>query len=407
MHHIAVIQFPGSNCERETHMALARAGLKPSDVLWNSQADLSQFDGFVIVGGFSYEDRCRSGLIASKDPLLVALTAQAEQGKPVLGICNGAQILVESGLVPGVKVSGAYQVAAALTTNHRVKDGQVVGVGYYNAWCDIAPTSLAGQGVFDSAVNAAMCVPIAHAEGRFVLTPEILAELKNSGAALWQYQGDNPNGSVEKLAAISNPAGNVLAMMPHPERTPAGDPIFQSMKAYLDDNHPVQVELLNVDVPKLTIDTYQAGNCDFFVKMVITDNEAVSLQKALHKLGLAVKVNKMRYWSVDAEMSREKLIPALQATYELFNPNKEYLVKDIADAHSVTFLVQDKADTLGQHKRDTLCHQHRLPVQQVRSGKVWQIVVEPGHDIDNIRQQLIDQNIVFNSFAHDVQEIAA
>ena len=388
-------------------MALARAGMKSSDVLWNSQADLSQFDGFVIVGGFSYEDRCRSGLIASKDPLLASLTVQAEQGKPVLGICNGAQILVESGLVPGVKVNGAYQVAAALTTNHRVKGGQVIGVGYYNAWCDIAPINLAGRGVFDAGVTAAMSVPIAHAEGRFVLTPEILTELKNSGAVLWQYQGDNPNGAVEKLAAISNPAGNVLAMMPHPERTPAGDPIFQSMKAYLDANQPLSVEPLKVNLPKLKIDSYQAGNCDLFVKMVIADNEAVSLQKALRKLGLPVSVNKMRYWSVTADLPDDELIAKVQATYELFNPNKEYLVEDITDADSVTFLVQDKADTLGQHKCDTLCHQHHLPVQQVRSGKVWQITVEPGHDIDTIRQQLIDQNIVFNPFAHDVQEIVA
>ena len=388
-------------------MALARVGMKSSDVLWNSQTDLSQFDGFVIVGGFSYEDRCRSGLIASKDPLLAALTVQAEQGKPVLGICNGAQILVESGLVPGVKVNGAYQVAAALTTNHRVKDGQVIGVGYYNTWCDIVPTNLAGQGVFDAEVNAEMSVPIAHAEGRFVLMPEILTELKKSGAALWQYQGENPNGAVEKLAAISNPAGNVLAMMPHPERTPAGDPIFQSMKAYLDAKQPVSVEPLKVDLPKLVMDRYQTSNCDLFVKMVIADNEAVSLQKALRKLGLPVRVNKMRYWSVTADLPDDELIAKVQATYELFNPNKEYLVEDITDAHSVTFLVQDKADTLGQHKCDTLCHQYHLPVQQVRSGKVWQIKVEPGHDIDNIRQQLIDQNIVFNPFAHDVQEITA
>ena len=388
-------------------MALARAGMKSSDVLWNSQANLSQFDGFVIVGGFSYEDRCRSGLIASKDPLLASLTVQAEQGKPVLGICNGAQILVESGLVPGVKVNGAYQVAAALTTNHRVKDGQVIGVGYYNAWCDIAPINLAGQGIFDAAVNAAMSVPVAHAEGRFVLTSEVLSALKDSGAALWQYQGENPNGAVEKLAAISNPAGNVLAMMPHPERTPAGDGIFQSMKAYLDGNQSVSVEPLKVDLPKLVIDRYQTNNCDLFVKMVIADNEAVSLQKALRKLGLPVRVNKMRYWSVTADLPHDEIIGKVQATYELFNPNKEYLVEDITDANSVTFLVQDKADTLGKHKCDTLCHQHHLPVQQVRSGKVWQIVVEPSYDIDTVRQQLIDQNIVFNPFAHDVQEIVA
>src|SRR5579862_3139404 len=99
---IAIIQFPGSNCERETILAVKRAGMQPSEFLWNdSKAKLMDFAGFIIVGGFSYEDRIRAGKIAALDPLIEALHDQSALGKPILGICNGAQILVEAGLVPG------------------------------------------------------------------------------------------------------------------------------------------------------------------------------------------------------------------------------------------------------------------------------------------------------------------
>ena len=99
---IAVIQFPGSNTERETIMACDRAGLKATEFLWNNSPKLlSKYNGYIIVGGFSYEDRSRAGIIAALDPILTQLTKEANKGKPVLGICNAAQILVESGLIPG------------------------------------------------------------------------------------------------------------------------------------------------------------------------------------------------------------------------------------------------------------------------------------------------------------------
>ena len=116
---IAIIQFPGSNTERETFMACRRVGLNPIEFLWNELAEkLSDFDGYVIVGGFAYEDRSRAGVIAALDPIINQVKIEAAAGKPVLGICNGAQILVESGLVPGLD---GHRVGVALTDNKRVK----------------------------------------------------------------------------------------------------------------------------------------------------------------------------------------------------------------------------------------------------------------------------------------------
>ena len=101
---IGVIQFPGSNTERETFMACTRAGMEPVEFLWNNDPmELSELDGYIIVGGFSYEDRSRAGVIAALDPIMKQISIESEKNKPVLGICNGAQILVESGLVPGFK----------------------------------------------------------------------------------------------------------------------------------------------------------------------------------------------------------------------------------------------------------------------------------------------------------------
>ena len=218
---IGVVQFPGSNCDRETKLALQRIGHEPVDCFWHADAAfVESLDGFVIVGGFSYEDRVRSGLIASKDPFMRLLAAEAEQGKPILGICNGAQILVESGLVPPM----------ALAVNKRVSDGQLIGTGFYNEWVYVksnhAPT------------NTPVRIPVAHGEGRFLLDPATYEALQGTDATLYYYcdadglvNADfpiNPNGSMYNLAAVSNAAGNVMAMMPHPERTPAGDLILKS-----------------------------------------------------------------------------------------------------------------------------------------------------------------------------------
>ena len=132
---IGVVQFPGSNTERETALALKRSDMNPVEVLWNAKSELVEdCEGYIITGGFSFEDRSRAGVIASLVPIMDTLKKEAEKGKPVFGICNGAQILVESGLIPGV---GKNQTTIALADNKRTKNGLVVGTGYYNTWANL------------------------------------------------------------------------------------------------------------------------------------------------------------------------------------------------------------------------------------------------------------------------------
>jgi phosphoribosylformylglycinamidine synthase len=194
----------------------------------------------VIAGGFSYEDRSRSGIIAAQDPIMETIKTESEKGKPVLGICNGAQILVESGLVPGIE---GYRQGAALTTNRRIENDEVLGTGFYNAWVNIKFDGAPEQCAFTSALEPGelLKIPAAHAEGRFILPEALLEEMKSKKMTLFRYADDdgecdpdfpvNPNGSVHNLAAVCNAAGTIMAIMPHPERTAAGDKIFISKDA--------------------------------------------------------------------------------------------------------------------------------------------------------------------------------
>jgi len=219
---VAVIRFPGVNCEEETRRAVLRAGGAADIVMWNGPAgELDAYDGYVLPGGFSYQDRVRAGAIAAKDAVLDRLVAAAAAEKPVLGICNGAQVLLESGLVPGVE-PGCVEMA--LATN--VMPGRD---GYHAQWCHLRVASAGACATLASKTNDVIPIPVAHAEGRFVSRTEGLFEkLEAGGQIVMTYAGPdgeppagfpgNPNGSVRDVAAVSNPAGNVVAMMPHPER---------------------------------------------------------------------------------------------------------------------------------------------------------------------------------------------
>ena len=227
---VAIVQFPGVNCEAETARALARAGLETELVRWTRPArDLAAFDAYVLPGGFSWQDRVRAGALAAKDPMLDELAARADAGAPVLGICNGAQVLVEAGLVPG---SGNDEPGAESRDEVRValaRNRMPERTGYYTrwVWCRVEET----QCVFTRALEPGtlLPLPVAHGEGRFASAKKgRVAALAEAGQAPLRYAHadgalaeafpENPNGSDASAAALCNARGNVLALMPHPER---------------------------------------------------------------------------------------------------------------------------------------------------------------------------------------------
>lgn len=321
---IAVIQFPGTNCELETARAVERSGMSAEVFRWNEKMNLKKFDGAVLAGGFSYEDRGRSGLIASKDPLTKEIYALAKRDGVVLGICNGAQILVETGLVPNFEFGKSV---IALTRNRRVKDGVVQGAGYFNEWVYVKPGSSKPNAFnqFDQPIR----IPVAHGEGRFYSEdPKLLTTIVENSLNAFVYcdaAGNvipefpvNPNGSVLNLAGVSNPAGNVCALMPHPERVVEGDVIFQSMRKWLEGKIKKPVaKKIHIKTPATKIIPKPKVNVELFVKLKITDNEAFSVGNAA-----GLDLQKYRWFGIQLDGNNKDLERIIRGG-DLLNTEKE------------------------------------------------------------------------------------
>ncbi len=419
---LAIIQFPGSNCETETLRAVRNVGMQAEEFLWNrNQNDLTKFDGYIIVGGFSYEDRSRSGIIAALDPLIPYLRAEAEKGKPVLGICNGAQILVETGMVPGLK---KYAVGMALAENKRVKNGQVLGTGYYNAWVQMKLTVDPLRTAFTRKLKAGaiLDVPIAHGEGRFIIPSELLNEMKRNGQTIFCYSDamgntteefpTNPNGAIYNLAAVSNTAGNVMAMMPHPERRPdMGRAIFESLRDYIREPAALSAYAsLSFAPPPLVTPNYAlpTSACSIMTVLIITDNEAKTVEATLRQLGLAVIVERITYWEIENEAQHTtELKQILVSSGELFNPNKERLVQNpptherLSEGEGVTLLVRPRENFVGQQKKQSLEQRFGLTtITRINKGSLWKI--RPAHGtIPNLLSRILETNILYNQFSQE------
>ncbi|MEZ5897009.1 MAG: phosphoribosylformylglycinamidine synthase subunit PurQ [Parvularculaceae bacterium] len=194
----SVIVFPASNCDRDAATALEQAtGAAPS-MVWHGDADLPQTDLILLPGGFSYGDYLRSGAMAARSPIMRAVVEKAKAGTPVIGICNGFQILTEAGLLPGALMRNAGLNFVCRTVTLRVENNQSVFASGFEK---------------DQFVN----FPVAHHDGNFFADRETLDRIEGDGRVVFRYV-DNPNGSANDIAGVVNDAGNVLGMMPHPER---------------------------------------------------------------------------------------------------------------------------------------------------------------------------------------------
>jgi len=414
---IAIIQFPGSNTERETIMACERVGLKPTEFLWNEDAEgLKPYQGYIIVGGFSYEDRSRSGVIASLEPIITQIKVEAENGKPVLGICNGAQILVESGLVPGFE---KQELGVALTDNKRIKNDQVVGVGYYNAWVNLKMNIEPNRSAFTRHLSLGehIHIPIAHGEGRFIMSDELLKELIDNEQAVYQYCDKNgtivnefptnPNGSIYNIAALCNKEGNIMAMMPHPERTTNGDAIFSSLKEYIQEKIPLTSHKLISKKPQFEILTYspEKESTEWVIDQIITDNTEASVEKALHNRGFDITVKRQTHWELSIKGDQKSILDSINSSGELYNSNKEYLSKTKKVSDTASFLVRKKDDVLSRSKLESLKGRFEIEgITELKYGVLWNITVNSGN-FESILNELINTQILFNTLSHECYRI--
>jgi len=195
----AVIVFPASNCDRDAAVALEAHTGKAPHMIWHKDTSIPDDVRLVIVpGGFSYGDYLRSGAIASQSPVIKDLKQKAEAGLTVLGICNGFQVLTEAGMLPGALMRNAGQKFVCKVSRLRLANAQTRFTKLYDAKDDID-------------------IPVAHHDGNYFADDDTLRRLEGNGQVVFRYV-DNPNGSRNDIAGIVNQAGNVLGMMPHPER---------------------------------------------------------------------------------------------------------------------------------------------------------------------------------------------
>jgi phosphoribosylformylglycinamidine synthase subunit PurQ / glutaminase len=194
---VGVLLFPGSNCEQDVVEAFRGLGAE-AELVWHGDRELGGVDAVVVPGGFAHGDYLRPGAIARFSPIMGAVTEFAAAGGPVVGICNGFQVLCEAGLLPGALQKNAGLRFVCRTVTLRV-------------------ASQASVLTRDVEIGTELRIPINHFSGNYTCSPEVLAQLRDNGQIVVRYV-ENPNGSMDDIAGVSNEAGNVVGLMPHPER---------------------------------------------------------------------------------------------------------------------------------------------------------------------------------------------
>lgn len=222
----AVIVFPGSNCDVDMYHAVKDELGEQVDLVWHDADNLDEYDGILLPGGFSYGDYLRSGAIAHMSNVMAAVKRAAEAGKPVLGVCNGFQILLESGLLPGAMLRNKNLKFICRTVELTVENNETMFTSLYEKGDKIS-------------------IPVAHGEGNYYCDDATITKLKENNQIVFSYASD-VNGSLSDIAGITNEKGNVLGMMPHPERavdellgSADGLKLFQSIVKHWRNSHVV------------------------------------------------------------------------------------------------------------------------------------------------------------------------
>ncbi len=405
----AVIAFPGNNCETETARAAAKNGFDSQIFRWNQLEDFKAFnpDFIILPGGFSFEDRGRSGVLSSKEEIFDEIREFAKQGKIVLGICNGAQMIVESALIPA-------EVALAKNVR-RNEEGHVLGTGFFNDWVYLTPErkDTAFTKFLDKKV---LHVPIAHGEGRFVSRDgETENKLEDGALVALRYsteQGEvsakfpvTPNGSDFAVAAICNAEGTIMAMMPHPERffdSCDGDAVFQSVAKFIEAGlAPTEVvigDFAHLPIPKIHEFKKDKNKLYLEKKLIITDNECFSVKSGAEKIcGEDIDLARTILFEISGDnLDEEKIIDSGL----ILNPAKEFLIEK-NDNSKKKLAVSEYEDDEADHLSDKLTELFGNETK-VKIYKVWSFGTETS---DDVLGKIVQARLLANPNSGEVFEI--
>ncbi len=398
----AVISFPGTNCENENVRAFKRSGMDAEAVLWNDPGLLDgsrcdEFDGYCIAGGFSYEDRGRSGIVAAQDPIMEVISKEAAAGKVVLGICNGAQVLVETGLIPGYS---KHSLAIALAWNEMKQDGEIIDTGFYNAWSYLKNEAPQGRSAFNG-FEELLHVPFAHGEGRFMMDDETLKQLEANDQIVFKYCDEagevsdkfpiTPNGAAAAAAAICNPAGNVMSIMPHPERDPNGNGslIFDSIKKWIEDKKKAEYKSLGDYHVEEDVRPIETVDLEIMVRLIITDNTERTIEETLIRSGMKLHLDRYQYYGIKLKdgVDVNEAVQKIMSTGELANFNKHVVIVKTKDGtfsydsgHTLVpreldlthrLIVADQKDFVGESKKRAINLHADGIAKEVQFGVMW------------------------------------
>lgn len=314
----------------------------------------------------------------------------------------------------------------ALTENKRIKEGKILGTGFYNAWVNMRLDDKHQHNAFTRFLDSKTIIhlPVAHAEGRFIMPESLSRSLQEKGLCLFRYCDEkgqiiddfpiNPNGSLLNIAAISNEAGNVMAMMPHPERTENGDAIFHSMREYILNRIPANAHIPDripaaqtagpTALPEIRLHPYhpQAGSKEYLIQLNITDNQALTVQKTLEKMGFPVKVKRFNHWEIFSEST--ETLQSVESSGVLFCERKEQIYRPSAyteEDNIFSCLVRTREDLIGQQARQMLNAHHGIDAAiGIKHGVVWQFHSDT-LPVSLFVNDILSTNIIGNRYAHE------
>ncbi len=423
MYKIGIIQFPGTNCENETKRAIVNAGLKAEVIRWNDLDTAKNMDGYVIPGGNSYGNYSRAGIIAAQQPITRFLVEQAAAGKPIIGIANGCQILLEVGLIPGLEKQA---LAGAMSRSVRVKESEVLGTGFYHNQVYIKNVASSNRCIanMNIATNTVLPASIASDQSRLILANDLLLELEQHNQIIFKYctsEGETlnefpttPDGSIWGVAGLCNKAGNVLGYMPHLERADQDFLIFESLKTYLENPPTVEDYQLQWQPPASVVETYKPeGTCtQFFIEPLANDFVAMAVEQLLQAQGFNVKVTRKQHWEVwlaGEDANVESITKALVETGELFNINKEkYSLEKNNNETVVSLLVRDTDDYDGKAITNKIKDRFNLHnIDNIRSGTVWELHFNETDKAKRLElaSQILQTYILYNPYSQECKLI--